>query len=189
MNMETNTIESDDDRPSLLVVDDDRTFCRMLKRAMERRGFEVTVAHSAEQGLWAAEDDPPEFALVDLNMPGGWGLGLIEKLKALDPATRIVVLTGYASVATAVEAIRLGAIHYLAKPAKPEEILEAFERDAGDPSVPVSEMPPSLDRFEWEHIQKVLVEAEGNISLAARQLGMHRRTLQRRLAKKPLPEQ
>lgn len=173
---------------SLLLVDDDQTFRQVLARALQRRGFVVTTARDAESALKLAAENSPEYALVDLNMPGESGLSLIAKLKALDEHTRIVVLTGYASVATAVEAIKLGATHYLAKPADADEIVAAFGLVAGDAGAPISDKPPSLNRLEWEHIQKVLLENDGNISATARVLSMHRRTLQRKLAKRPARE-
>lgn len=173
------------DRPTLLVVDDDVTFARVLRNAFEARGFAVRVAHDVAQGMAAAQADPPEYAVVDLKMPGPSGLDLVAKLKQLDENTRIVVLTGYASIATAVEAIKLGAVHYLAKPADADEIVAVFHRDAGDAATPVQPKPLSVARLEWEHIQKVLNECGGNISETARRLNMHRRTLQRKLAKHP----
>ncbi len=173
------------DRPTLLVVDDDATFARVLRNAFEARGYAVCVAHDVAQGMAAAQADPPEYAVIDLKMPGPSGLELVAKLKELDPATRIVMLTGYASIATAVEAIKLGAVHYLAKPADADEILAAFRRDEGDATTPVQPKPLSVARLEWEHIQKVLTECDGNISETARRLNMHRRTLQRKLAKHP----
>ena len=171
--------------PTLLVVDDDPAFCRVVKRAMEARGFAVRVAHDVEQATWMAEDDPPEYALVDLKMPGESGLALVQKLKQLDAETCVVVLTGYASIATAIEAIKLGATHYLSKPARTEEILDAFKRVAPQPDVPISEDPMGIGWVEWEHIQKVLADHQGNISATAKALGMHRRTLQRKLSKRP----
>jgi two-component system response regulator RegA len=177
--------ENTGDKPSLLLVDDDETFCQVLAAALDRRGFAVKVAHDVAEGLAAAESDLPEFAVIDLKMPGPSGLELVKKLKALDAHTRIVVLTGFASVATAVEAIKLGATHYLAKPADADEIVAAFSRDSGNATVTVETKPLPLSRLEWEHIQKVLAESDGNISETARRLGMHRRTLQRKLAKRP----
>jgi two-component system response regulator RegA len=177
--------ENTADKPSLLLVDDDDTFCRVLSAALARRGFAVRVAHNVVEGLAAAEGDSPEFAVIDLKMPGPSGLELVKKLKALDAHTRIVVLTGFASVATAVESIKLGATHYLAKPADADEIVAAFSRDSGNVAVPLEAKPLPLSRLEWEHIQKVLTECGGNISETARRLGMHRRTLQRKLAKRP----
>jgi two-component system, response regulator RegA len=126
--------------------------------------------------------------LVDLQMPGASGLTLVQKLKQLDSETCVVVLTGYASIATAVEAIKMGATHYLTKPARTEEILAAFKRVDPNPDVPLAWDPMPIERLEWEHIQKVLVEYQGNISATAKALGMHRRTLQRKLAKRPVKE-
>ena len=171
------------DKPNLLLVDDDRTFCQVLSAALERRGFSVSVAHNVIEGIAKAEMDSPEFAIIDLKMPGPSGLDMVKKLKALDAHTKIVVLTGYASIATAVEAIKLGATHYLAKPADADEIVAAFERTSGDSAVPVQVKPLPLMRLEWEHLQKVLTECGGNISETARRLGMHRRTLARKLEK------
>lgn len=170
---------------SLLLVDDDPTFCRVLGLALNRRGFAVVAAHGSAAALEQARIDLPEYAVVDLNLAGDSGLGLIPDLLALDPAIRIVVLTGYASIATAVEAIKLGAVNYLAKPADADQILAAFAATAGDPAAPVNLRPLSVNRLEWEHIQRVLRDNDGNISATARQLGMHRRTLQRKLAKRP----
>jgi two-component system response regulator RegA len=178
---ESNSVEN----PTILIVDDDVTFCNVLQTAMEMRGFDARIAHDVKSGIAAANDDAPEYAVVDLNMPGESGLTLVKKLKELDEHTRIVVLTGYASVATAVEAIKLGAVHYLAKPADADEILAAFHRDEGDADTQVPSQPLSIARLEWEHIQKVLTECGGNISMTARRLNMHRRTLQRKLAKHP----
>lgn len=176
---------SREDLPSLLVVDDDLALCRTLKRVMTNRGFATTVAHSVEQAVWFAEEQPPEYAIIDLNMPGGSGLALIEKLKKLDEQTAIVVLTGYASITTAIEAIKLGATHYLAKPATASEILAAFKREMGDAQIAVATDPLSVQRIEWEHIQRILHENNGNITATARKLKMHRRTLQRKLSKRP----
>jgi two-component system response regulator RegA len=174
-----------DDRPTLLVVDDDSTFCTVLANAMAKRGFNVSCAHSVEQALEAAEACAPEFAVIDLRLPGLSGLALVEKLRSLDPGTRIVMLTGYASIATAVEAIKLGATHYLAKPVDVDEIMRAFERTTGDADVKISAHPLSVGRLEWEYIQRVLNENKGNVSVTARVLNMHRRTLQRKLTKYP----
>jgi two-component system, response regulator RegA len=173
------------ERPTLLLVDDDRSFCQVLSQALAARGFDVRVAHDVAGGAKVAADESPEYAVIDLKMPGPSGLQLIQQLKTLDEHTRIVVLTGYASIATAVEAIKLGATQYLAKPADADEIVAALHRDAGDPMIPVEPKPLSVARLEWEHIQRVLAECQGNISETARRLGMHRRTLQRKLAKRP----
>ena len=169
----------------LLIVDDDPTFCRVLARAMEGRGFSVRVAHDVEQGFAAATAATPRYAVIDLRMPGPSGLALVARLRALDASMRIVVLTGYASIATAIEAVKLGATHYLAKPARTEEVLAAFERIGPDAVVPVATEAAPVARVEWEHIQKTLVAYDGNISETARALRMHRRTLQRKLAKRP----
>jgi two-component system response regulator RegA len=173
------------DSASLLLADDDATFCRVLSTALERRGFAVMVAHSVEQAIPLAEVSPPEFAVVDLKMGGEPGLALVKVLHELDPNTRIVVLTGYASIATAVEAIKLGATQYLSKPANADEIVAAFSH-APDSNAPLKTQPAQIERLEWEHIQRVLGEHAGNISATARALNMHRRTLQRKLAKPPL---
>lgn len=176
------------DRPSVLIVDDDAVFCEVLAAAFENRHYEVRTAHDVAGGLALARNESPEYAVVDLRMPGPSGLELVQALKALDENTRIVVLTGYASVATAVEAIKLGAVHYLAKPADADDIIAAFHKDEGDSRVALREKPLSVARVEWEHIQKVLNECSGNISETARRLNMHRRTLQRKLAKRPVKD-
>lgn len=178
----------DDDRSTLLLVDDDDTFRDVLGRALGRRGFAVTSAACVDSAYAKALVQPPEYAVIDLKMPGDSGLVLIEKLIELDPNTRIVMLTGYASIATAIEAIKLGAIHYLAKPCDADEVVAALNKSmGGDSSLPVSEAPLSINRLEWEHIQRVLAEHQGNVSSTARALKMHRRTLQRKLGKHPSP--
>ena len=171
--------------PALLIVDDDDLFREVLSTALRKRGFDVSVAADVPAALELAEADPPEYAVVDLRMPGPSGLTLVKRLKELDAATRIVVLTGYASITTAVEAVKLGATHYLAKPADADEIVAAFHRTEGNVAEPLSTVPLSIDRLEWEHIQRVMTEHDGNISATARALNMHRRTLQRKLAKYP----
>lgn len=173
------------EKPSLLIVDDDVTFCDVLAKAMTKRGFNVNCAHTIDDALKNAEAMTPEFAIIDLKLSNESGLMLVEKLKALDPGTRIVMLTGYASIATAVEAIKLGATHYLAKPVDADEIMKAFERTTGDSDVQISTNPLSVGRLEWEYIHRILTENNNNISVTARILNMHRRTLQRKLAKKP----
>jgi two-component system response regulator RegA len=175
----------EDARPSLLLVDDDITFCAVLARALSKRGYEITLAHDVDSAIAIAEQSPPEYAVVDLKMPGASGLVLVKVLKELDLETHIVVLTGYASIATAVEAIKLGAIHYLAKPTDADEIVLALDKSEGDPLVAINDDPLSVNRLEWEHIQKVLADNDGNISATARALKMHRRTLQRKLMKNP----
>ena len=169
----------------VLLVEDDDTFRAVLSRALSRRGYRVCEATSAEQAAQVAAAESPGYAVVDLKLPGDSGLSAVTALKARLPRIRILVLTGYASVATAVEAIKLGAVHYLAKPADADQILEALHQDEGDAAIPVKGDPPSLARLEWEHIQRVLTEHDGNISATARRLRMHRRTLQRKLMKRP----
>src|ERR1019366_2954546 len=139
---------------SLLLVDDDITFCKVLTAALARRGFAVTVAHSVEQAIPVAKNNPPEFAVVDLKMGGAPGLALVKVLHRLDPNTRIVVLTGYASIATAVEAIKLGATQYLAKPANADEIVAAFSHSP-DGHAPLKTQPTQIENLEWGHIQRV----------------------------------
>lgn len=168
----------------LLLADDDETFCQVLATALARRGFQVSTAHDGRRALELAEVERPGFAVVDLRMPGCSGLEVVAGLHALDPAMRILVLTGYASIATAVEAVKRGAVQYLTKPADADEVVAAFE--AEEPRAAVPPLPMSLDRLEWEHIQRVLGEADGNVSEAARRLGIHRRTLQRKLFKRPV---
>jgi len=179
------TIASSDDRPSLLLVDDNAVLAETLSRALTARGFQVRVAPSAEEGAALAGADPPEFAVVDLKLPDGTGLQLISTLLRLDPHTRIVVLTGYGSIATAIDAIKLGAAYYLTKPVDADDLVYAFHR-AGDADTPPNERPMSLRRVTWEHIDRVLQEHNGNISATARALSMHRRTLQRKLSKRPV---
>ena len=170
----------------ILLVDDDEAFRLVLARALSRRGLAVRQAADGAAAWELARTQPPEAAVVDLRMPGESGLVLIERLKALRPDMRILLLTGYASIATAVEAIKLGATHYLVKPAEVDAILAALQRDAGDAGVEPAEAPLPVKRLEWEHIQRVLAEHDGNISATARALKMHRRTLQRKLSKKPV---
>ncbi|PKO47867.1 MAG: two-component system response regulator [Betaproteobacteria bacterium HGW-Betaproteobacteria-22] len=170
---------------TLLLVDDDEDFLNMLSLAMTKRGFLVSVANDVAHAFELAQNDPPEFAVIDLKMPGNSGLVLVRQLAGLEAGTKMVVLTGYASITTAIEAIKLGATHYLAKPVDADEILAAFEKQSGNAEVELSSTPLSVDRLEWEHIQRILAENGGNISATARSLNMHRRTLQRKLNKKP----
>jgi len=172
---------------SVLLVDDDEVFRKSLARAFGRRGFEVRVAGDYDEAMQLAREDSPELAVIDLKMPGRTGLELLRDLRELDPTTRVVVLTGYGSIATAVDAMRLGATNYVPKPADADDILAAFERAEAPPLEAVAvEFPvPSLARAEWEHINRVLADCGGNISEAARRLGLHRRSLQRKLQKYP----
>jgi two-component system response regulator RegA len=173
---------------SILLVDDDETFRTRLARAFTQRGYEVRVAADPAEAVALTTAESPELALVDLRMPGGSGLDLVRDLVRIDPSTNVVVLTGYGSIATALEAVRLGATHYLSKPADVDEILAAFARKhaSTEQTIPVPEVVPSLARIEWEHIQRVLTDCGGNVSQAARLLGVHRRSLQRKLSKYPV---
>ncbi len=175
---------STDSRETLLVVDDDRPFCAALAAAVRRRGYSVAIAHNFDDGLAEAEVWLPSKAIVDLRMPGRSGLELVAALRSAHPGLQIVVLTGFGSIATAVEAIKLGARHYLTKPATADDILASFGRNQANPFVTPAEDPMPLDDLEWEHIEQVLRDAGGNISQAARRLGIHRRTLQRKLARR-----
>jgi two-component system response regulator RegA len=169
----------------LIVVDDDRALRERLARALRDRGLEVRTAASFDEAVTRARESRPARAVVDLRMPGRSGLELVRELREIAPAIEIVVLTGYGSIATAVEAMRLGAVHYLSKPADAEDVLAAFERNQEPPADPAEPMAPSLARAEWEHINRVLADAGGNVSEAARRLGLHRRSLQRKLSKFP----
>jgi two-component system response regulator RegA len=176
-----------DDVPprDLLVVDDDRVLRERLARAFRDRGIEVRTAADFEEALLQVHERAPAGAVVDLRMPGRSGLELVRELREIAPATRIVVLTGYGSIATAVEAIRAGAVHYLAKPADADDVLAAFSREDRPTDEAAEPAAPSLARAEWEHINRVLADCDGNVSEAARRLGLHRRSLQRKLAKFP----
>jgi two-component system response regulator RegA len=186
MNMANDQTQSE--LPALLLVDDDEIYCEVLGEALTKRGYAVSIAHNLADALQLARSGEPEYAVIDLRIGTESGLELVKQLSALDENTRIVMLTGYASVATAVESIKLGAVHYLTKPATADEVVAALHRDEGDSSVTPAEFPLSVRRLEWEHLQKVLTEHSGNISAAARALNMHRRTLQRKLAKRPVKE-
>lgn len=171
----------------ILVIDDDETFNEVLTRALRRRGLAAVGVTDTDAALTLARQRPPGRVVLDLNLAGNSGLTLIEPLLAIKADCRIVVLTGYASIATAVDAIKLGAVQYLAKPVDVDAILAAFEAGPrpGTEEAMSSE-PLSVERLEWEHIQRVLHEHDGNISSTARALKMHRRTLQRKLAKRPV---
>jgi two-component system response regulator RegA len=171
---------------TLLVVDDDVPFRARLMRAFQDRGFDVSGAGSVDEALTLARVDTPELALVDLRLPGKSGLELVTALRDLDATTTIVVLTGYGSIATAVESVKLGATSYLTKPVDADQIVAAFDGTAS-PDRPTPMAQP-LARVEWEHIQRVLADCDGNLSQAARVLGIHRRSLQRKLLKNPIPE-
>jgi two-component system, response regulator RegA len=170
--------------PTLLVVEDDELLRERLVRAFCERGFLAQGAASLGEARHLSED-APEYAVVDLRVGDDSGLEVLRTLLAKDPATRVVILTGYGSIATAVEAMRLGAVHYLTKPADADQILAALQGGTASDTTPTAGEPLSLARAEWEHINHVLVSVSGNISEAARRLGLHRRSLQRKLAKYP----
>jgi two-component system response regulator RegA len=174
---------------SLLIVEDDDVFRARLAKAFRERGFEVQESKGVEDASRHARNEPPEYAIVDLRLEGASGLQVVKELRGLDAATVIVVLTGYGSIATALEAVRSGATDYLTKPADVEEILARFARAGEKPEESMEEeapgATPSLARVEWEHINRVLADCGGNVSRAARLLGLHRRSLQRKLAKFP----
>jgi two-component system, response regulator RegA len=177
-------------RPSILIVDDDEVYRNRLARAFVDRGYDVRTAGDYDAAVAVATEDSPELAVVDLKMPGKSGLELVKALREIDPSTKTIVLTGYGSIATAIDAVRLGATYYLSKPADADDILGAFARGEAPPlDPPAADSPdyraPSLARAEWEHINRVLSDAGGNISEAARRLGIHRRSLQRKLQKYP----
>ena len=169
---------------SLLIVEDDESFARTLRRSFERRGYQVLSARSPEDMQLVLANQRPQYAVVDLKLGTSSGLTCVQELHAFDPDMVIVVLTGFASIATAVEAIKLGARHYLAKPAGTDEIEAAFLKETGDASAPLTARPTSIKTLEWEKIHETLVETDFNISEAARRLGMHRRTLARKLEKR-----
>ncbi len=182
---EENLFEGEE-QPHLLLMDDDETFTRVMARAMSRRGLRVSIANSADEGLALAKDDLPDYAVLDLKMEGDSGLVLLPKLLELDAEMKVLILTGYSSITTAVEAIKRGACNYLCKPADADDVLAALLSDHGDLATLVPENPMSVDRLQWEHIQRILADHDGNISATARALGMHRRTLQRKLQKRPV---
>ncbi|WP_043319230.1 response regulator transcription factor [Microbulbifer sp. HZ11] len=176
--------------PRLLIVDDESGTRNMLERAMSRRGFDTRVAESVDEAQGLVAREKFDCALLDLKIHRDSGLELIAPLRSANPRARIIVLTGYSSIPTAVAAIKLGADDYLCKPAGGDQLVAALtgEQGAADvvPELPeIASAPPSVNRLAWEHIQRVLAENEGNISATARALGMHRRTLQRKLQKRP----
>jgi two-component system, response regulator RegA len=171
---------------SLLIVEDDSGFARTLKRSFERRGYHVVIAASLDEARQQLAGISPGHAVVDLKLGGASGLACVEALHAHDPEMLIVVLTGFASIATAVEAIKLGACHYLAKPANTDDIEAAFQKAIGNAEIALAERPTSIKTLEWERIHQTLIETDFNISETARRLGMHRRTLARKLEKRPV---
>ncbi|MGF9695046.1 ActR/PrrA/RegA family redox response regulator transcription factor [Rhizobium sp. 0TCS1.26] len=169
--------------PSLLIVDDDLPFLRRLARAMESRGFAVEIAESVAEGIAKSKARPPKYAVVDLRLGDGNGLDVIEAIRKGREDTRVIVLTGYGNIATAVTAVKLGAVDYLSKPADADDVYAALTQRPGE-KADVPENPMSADRVRWEHIQRVYEMCERNVSETARRLNMHRRTLQRILAKR-----
>ena len=172
---------------TLLIVDDNEILRDRMARAFTDRGFQVRKAANYDEAIVAAREESPEWAIVDMRMPGRNGLEVVRDLIAIDPHTKIVVLTGYGSIATAIDAVRLGAVNYLQKPADADDIIAAFSRGEQPPMAGADHeyQAPSLARAEWEHIQRVLADCSGNISEAARRLDIHRRTLQRKLDRYP----
>ncbi len=181
------TEPTESDAPLILLVDDDERLRERLAQALIKRGYAVRCAGNYDDAMSIAKEISPELAVVDLRMPGPSGLELLRALKELDPETRIVVLTGYGSIATTIDAMRLGAVYYLQKPADADEVLAAFARADAPPldSMPDNLDPPSLERVKWEHVARVLSDSGGNVSEAARKLKLHRRSLQRMLQKFP----
>ncbi len=169
-------------RRSLLIVDDEPNLCGQLAKAMERRGFDVVTAGGVADGIEIAETRPPEFAVIDLRLGDGTGLDIVRALRRARPDVRVIMLTGYGNIATAVAAVKAGAVDYLPKPADADAVMAALLSD-GDPLPPPPERPMSADRVRWEHIQRVYEQCGRNVSETARRLNMHRRTLQRILAK------
>ena len=169
----------------ILIIDDDEVFAQTLARSFERREIESEIALNLTDATAAAQS-AFDAVLLDLRLGEESGLSILEELRSAQPNARILILTGFSSIATAVDAIKLGADNYLPKPAGAEEILRALEVDLDDSATEIPKQAPSLDRLEWEHIQRVLSSNDGNVSASARELGMHRRTLQRKLAKRPV---
>jgi len=178
---EPQLVEAED--RSLLIVDDDRAFQQRLARAMDKRGFETETADGVREAILKVEAAPPAFAVVDMRLGDGSGLDVIEALRQRRPDSRAIVLTGYGNIATAVTAVKLGAIDYLAKPADADDVFAALARKPEEKAQP-PENPMSADRVRWEHIQRVYELCDRNVSETARRLNMHRRTLQRILAKR-----
>jgi two-component system response regulator RegA len=172
------------DERLLVLVEDDASFSRTLKRSFERRGYQVLTAASHEELVEVLKTHSPGYAVVDLKLAGVSGLSCVATLHSHDPKMLIVVLTGFASIATAVEAIKLGACHYLAKPSNTDDIEAAFSKAQGNADVSVTERPTSIKTLEWERIHETLADTGFNISETARRLGMHRRTLARKLEKR-----
>ena len=171
--------------PHILVIDDDTTFATVLARSLQKRGYTSHIAHEQESAIRVLKQYPVNRIVLDMKLEHTSGLKILPLLLEERPKVQIVILTGYSSISTAVEAIKLGAINYLCKPCDADEVVAAFQGGSGNPDVELPSTPPSVNRIQWEHIQKVLEDHQGNISATARALGMHRRTLQRKLQKKP----
>lgn len=180
------TDKSSPSLPNLLLVDDDVTYCGVLGSALERQGYNVYIAHDIASAMRIVGCVTPDFAVIDLKLGGESGLALLTELFPRFPALKSVMLTGYASISTAVESIKLGATHYLTKPADADEIIASFTKGTGNANTAITAGPLSLDNLEREYIQRVLAECNGSISSAARRLKMHRRTLQRKLRRSSL---
>lgn len=180
-------MQPSEDLPLVLVVDDDEVFRVRLCRAFRQRDWEAVAAQDAEEGLKAARERSPDLVLVDLRMPGKGGLDVVQEMREMDSSMTIIVLTGYGSIPTAISAMKKGADHYLSKPADADQVLAAYEalRSASSDGPKAPETVPTLARVEWEHMQRVISDCDGNISQAARLLGIHRRSLQRKLSKYP----
>jgi two-component system response regulator RegA len=180
-----NDLQADGEASTLLLVDDESSV-QKLAPALAARGLRVEVTHTVAAAVALARQRGLRYAITALRLPDDSGLRLVRALLAIDPTMRVVVLTGYPSIQTAVEAIKLGAVHYLVKPASADQLIAALHRDHGDPGVPVADKPLSMHRLAWEYITHVLHENNGNISATARALDIHRRTLQRKLRKRPI---
>ena len=179
--------DTTDHLPCLLIVEDDDSFAKALKRSFERRNYRVVLTADISQVQSLADAEAPGYAVVDLKLGNASGLSVVRLLREHDPEMLIVVLTGFASITTAVEAIKLGACNYLVKPSNSDEIEAAFKRTSGDADVRIASRSTSIKTQEWERIHEVLAETGFNISETARRLGMHRRTLARKLAKRQVP--
>jgi len=171
---------------SILILDDDVTFAQTLARSFNRKGFQCLISHSIDEATLLLKTAQPDFAVIDLKIDQESGLHFLPILKHESANTKALILTGYSSISTTVEAMKLGCINYLCKPVNSDEILQALEHQQASPDIPIADDPPSVNRLEWEHIQRVLAQHEGNISATAKALGMHRRTLQRKLQKRPV---
>ena len=171
-----------------LIVDDDTAFSSVLSRVLQRHGYQVYCASNQQQAISLCEENSIDRVILDLKLEQESGLSILIAIKKIQPATAVLILTGYSSISTAVEAIKLGAVNYLCKPSSADEIIAAFSASQATADVALRLSPTSVNRLEWEHIQRVLKDNHGNISATARSLGMHRRTLQRKLQKRPIKE-